>query len=522
MYQKATLQKEDCWPPMRKVTFINLALLKSDKLTLGDDYTLMTIQRSADDIVSKKKKIGYNELFSHLDSGVRILVEGRPGCGKTTLMNKVSVDWANKKILKDISLLLLVPLRRFRNKPEVKLEDILQLYDTGHLGHAVGEEVSNSGGKGVCIVFDGIDEYPQSLIPGNFVLEVLAGRMLPNSVVTASSRPAAAHDIRQYATQRVEILGFLRPEIQQYIQEHYEGKDDKVKSLFTYLQRHPNIRHMCYLPLHLAMVVYLNDNLETGSLPHTETDIYNKFMLHTLLLNMRKLGITCSKLNDIKQLPSGTLEIFWNICRLAYIATVQSEQIFAKDEIQEHIGSREFRVTSLGLLTEDRLLVEQGLEETYSFAHLTFQEFLAAYHLTELPDAEQLKAAEEHGGDRHMRVMWKFYCGLTKLSGDVATSVLHVLLQQDEMDPLLLSHSIHESQNKIACCELISSMSGELRISDEVLTPVDSVAVAYCMQNALYTLTKVGFQSCYLGDEELQVLTSECSHPLVNVKCLRY
>ena len=116
-------------------------------------------------------------------------------------MNKVSLDWANKKILKDISLLLLVPLRRFHNKPEVKLDDILQLYDTGHLYHAVGEEVSNSGGKGVCIVFDGIDEYPQSLNPGNFVLEVLAGRMLPNSVVTASSRPAAAHDLRQYATQ---------------------------------------------------------------------------------------------------------------------------------------------------------------------------------------------------------------------------------------------------------------------------------------------------------------------------------
>ena len=522
MYHRTPLEKEDNWPPIRKVNFINLAILKSEKLSLTDDYTLLTIQRSADDIVSKKKRISYNELFDGLQSGARILIEGRPGCGKTTLMNKVSLDWANNVILKDISLLLLVPLRRFHNKPEVKLDDILQLYDTGHLCHAVAAKVSNSGGQGVCIAFDGIDEYPQSSLSGGFIMEVLAGRILPNSIVLASSRPAAAHDLRQYATQRVEVLGFLRPEIQQYIQEHYEGNDNKVKSLFTYLQQHPNIRHMCYLPLHLAMVVYLNDNFEDGSLPHTETDIYNKFMLHTLLLNMKKLNITCSKLSDIKQLPTETLKIFQNICRLAYIATVQSEQIFTKDEIQEHIGSREFRLTSLGLLTEDRLLVEQGLDETYSFAHLTFQEFLAAYHLTELSDAEQLKAAEEHGGDKHMRVMWKFYCGLTRLSGDVATSVLHVLLQQDKLDPLLLSHSIHESQNKSACCELISSMSGEMCISDEILTPTDSVAVAYCMQNACNALAKVGFHSCYLGDEELQVLTSECRHPLVNVKCLRY
>ena len=128
MYQRAPLQKKDCWPPMQKVEYTNLAILKSDKLTFSDDYTLMTIQRSADDIVSKKKRVGFNELFDRLDSGVRILVEGRPGCGKTTLMNKVSLDWANKIILKDIALLLLVPLRRFHKKQEVKLDDILRFF----------------------------------------------------------------------------------------------------------------------------------------------------------------------------------------------------------------------------------------------------------------------------------------------------------------------------------------------------------------------------------------------------------
>ena len=52
VYQRGPLKK-DCWPPMQKVKYINLAILKSDKLTFSDDYTLMTIQRSADDIVSR-------------------------------------------------------------------------------------------------------------------------------------------------------------------------------------------------------------------------------------------------------------------------------------------------------------------------------------------------------------------------------------------------------------------------------------------------------------------------------------
>ena len=506
---------------MQKVEYINLAILKSDKLTFSDDYTLMTIQRSADDIVSKKKRVGYNELFDRLDSGVRILVEGRPGCGKTTLMNKVSLDWANKIILKDIALLLLVPLRRFHKKQEVKLDDILRLYDTGHLCNAVGANVSNSGGQGLCVVFDGIDEYPQSSVPGNFVLDVLAGRLLPKSVVIASSRPAAAHDIRKYATQRVEVLGFLRPEIQQYIQEHYEGKDDKVKSLSSYFEHHPNIRHMCYLPLHLAMIVYLNDNLPTKSLPHTETDVYNMFMLHTLLHDLQRSDSTFSNLSNINQLPVDRLNVFRNICRLAYIATDQSEQIFTRDQIHEHIGSREFNLKSLSLLTEDRLLAEQGLEETYSFAHLTFQEFLAAYHLTTLEHVEQLKAAEEHGGDRNMIMVWRFYCGLTKLSGEVPKKAFQTILKKDKVNTLLLLHGVHESQNESACHELLSSRSGVLSISDEVITPADSLAISYCMKNAVSLLEEVCLDSCYLGDDELQVLISGCSIPLTNVKCLR-
>jgi len=522
VYHRAPFEDRNSWPPMVRVKYVNLAILKSEKLTVSDDYTLMTIQRSVDDIVSKKKRIDYVELFDGLESGSKVLVEGRPGCGKTTLLNRISLDWATEKILKGIELLLLVPLRRFHSRADVELDDMLRLYDTGCLCLSARTQISLSGGKGVCIVLDGLDEYPRCSEPGNFVLELLKGNKLPNSVVIASSRPAAAHHFRQYATQRVEVLGFLRPEIQQYVQEHYEQDNDKLKALNTYLEHHPNIKHMCYLPLHLAMVVYLNDVLESGSLPHTETGVYDKFMLYTLLRDMRRGSqSSVEQMSDVKQLHPEKLGVFRNICSLAFSSTVQSEQIFSRKDVQEVFGSNEFSLESLGLLTEDKLFCEHGLEETYSFAHLTFQEFLAAYHLTELPAAEQIEAVGRHVGDKHMGVVWKFYCGLTKLTGNVAMDVFRVLLQQDEFNLLLLIHSIHESQNQIACRELLSSRNGALCISDEVLTPADMLAVAYCMRNASTSLTELSFQSCYLDREDLQVLMSECSYPLVNINCLR-
>ena len=279
---------------------------------------------------------------------------------------------------------------------------------------------------------------------------------------------------------------------------------------------------MCYLPLHLVRVVYLNDVLETGSLPHTETGVYDKFMLYTLLHDIRRGSQSSEEqLSDVKQLHPEKLKVFRNICSLAFSATVQSEQIFSRKDVERVLGSTEFSLESLGLLTEDKLFCELGLEETYSFAHLTFQEFLAAYHLTELPAAEQIEAVKEYVGEKHMGVVWKFYCGLTTLTGNVAMDVFRVLLQLDEFNLLLLIHSIHESQNPIACCELISSRNGVLCITDEVLTSADMLAVAYCLRNASTSLTELSFQSCYLDREDLQVLTSECSYPLMNITCLR-
>ena len=141
--------------------------------------------------------------------------------------------------------------------------------------------------------------------------------------------------------------------------------------------------------------------------------------------------------------------------------------------------------------------------------------------MTELPAAEQIEAVRKHVGEKHMGVVWKFYCGITQLTRNVAMDVFRVLLQLDEFNLLLLIHSIHESQNPIACRELISSRNGVLCISDEVLTPADMLAVAYCLRNASTSLTELSFQSCYLDREDLQVLTSECSYPLMNITCLR-
>ena len=40
-----------------------------------------------------------------------ILIEGAPGLGKTILLKQIAYEWANRKILVNIQLLFLIPLR---------------------------------------------------------------------------------------------------------------------------------------------------------------------------------------------------------------------------------------------------------------------------------------------------------------------------------------------------------------------------------------------------------------------------
>jgi len=51
----------------------------------------------------------------------------------------------------------------------------------------------------------------------------------------------------------------------------------------------PHIKHTCYIPLHLAMLVYLKDSIpNTTNLPETETEIYEQFIIHTLIRDFAK------------------------------------------------------------------------------------------------------------------------------------------------------------------------------------------------------------------------------------------
>ena len=540
-YKSMPLLPLDTWPPVKKEHYVSLALISSESMPRHDFFSRATIRGSVDDIYREKRPIGFEGVFpTRIDSErpYVVLIEGRPGAGKSTLITKVSIDWANNELLKDIDIFVLVRLRRFLGKEKLTLEDLFGIYSSQvSIILPLVKEISQNGGRGVCFAFDGLDEYKAVFQRRNLIHELIDGKQLPNASIYLLSRPAGSHRLRNSSrlTHNVEIIGFLEKEIHKYIMNYYEDQQGKGHKLWKYLSDHPNIARMCYIPLHLAMVVFLYD-LGSEFLPDTETDLYNKFVLHTLYRSIqRELDVDDGddfELHSFQQIPGEKKALFKSACQLAFEATRDQKQIFTGKEIMEskyHFpvqpDMRSFN--SLGLLVVDKLTAESSLPtKTFSFLHLTLQEFLSAVYLIEYTDEDtQLESVEKLGGIVHMWVVWKFYCGLhAEKTSTKFTDAFKSLAERnlsDRQGHLHLVHCAFESKKEESCAEVLSQLKGAVDVRDIALNPSDCAALGEVFSKASSHLTYVDLSYCHLGPVGIQTLAEKVTKDLPKTTLLR-
>ena len=432
---------DQAWPPVKVTNFINLALIK--------DQTSwrQTVQESMDEVVGEKEGITYQQIFDDLTNLKLkfVLFQGRPGSGKTTLMTKISQDWANNLSL-DSTLLFFIPLRRLNTFHERTLATLIRVACPPFKPDEITSlecAIQKLDGKNIVFIFDGFDEY--SPIGHDIVLSLMdkSRNFLREAFIVVSSRPAACQEFRQYADKQIEVVGFLKEHVIHYIQSYYYNDKQKAGELLRHLELHPYLMNMCYLPLHCAMLVFLYDG--TAILPLTETEFYIHFTISMLLRSQRKrggLGTTC--LTSFDLLPPKDKIIFDKICKLAFVATIARKQVFKRSELQELVfesGSTGSDDSCLGLVVIDRYFTRFGLDETYTFLHLTFQEFLAAVHAAGLPP-ELIKC--NMGSD----IYRLFLCGLLNFKLPGAMEVFKRMQQSFNVSMRKLVQWAYESQSQ--------------------------------------------------------------------------
>ena len=505
------------WLPADMHTFIQLSLTSRDK-----PHAPKVDQDSSDERIVSERSMSFDDLLSEIDAspGSRIIVVGQPGIGKTTLLQRITRYWAHDRALSSCSILLHIVLRDLvllQHAPN--LTTFLSFMGSITLPPDIETFVLESDGKGLCFIADGLDEYPAGYEDkANFIFSQLIGAQKPNiklpqSTIVISSRPEVVSQVRHLFDKRIDVLGFGDDQINEYIQAKY-GED---KSFSSYLDDHPHIKHTCYIPLHLAMLVYLKDSLlDNSNLPETETEIYEQFIIYTLIRDFCKpAASSCShknmlptSLNNVDELHSPEIEsLLFHIANLSYNGIQRRQSIFKENEV-----GLVLQHTNSSLLVVDKISVLQPT--TYSFPHLTIQEFLAAFYFNVyLTQHEQKRVLVEYSNQSIRHTFWKFCCGLKRNENQTtfleffnllyhfnnASGLTLKSLSQEERYlyswvpeyniSKLPFYCAHEAQSIIAAQQLINSTGGIAELS--LYSYYDVASVAFVVVSAAEDLREI-------------------------------
>ena len=154
---------------------------------------------------------------------------------------------------------------------------------------AVVEWISSRGGDGVMMVLDGYDELPNHLQTTSIFAEIIRGEVLPKMTVLVSTRPSANVNLHQLChlqkCQYIEVIGFGKEKIQQYVDGALEHNKELRDQLNSYLEHHPHIHGLMYVPLNCAIIVQIfRDQMKSRSQPpQTVTEVY-QVLIKTILM----------------------------------------------------------------------------------------------------------------------------------------------------------------------------------------------------------------------------------------------
>lgn len=511
------------WPPPPTRTVFNLAMILHDRVhhhPIDEELVRLTLHGNVDDIMRQKVAVKVEDLIQQ-DKASRkvILIEGAPGAGKSTLAWHIIQKWARGELFQEFEVVVFIQLRDPEIQAAQSLADLLPARDRS-AAETIASAICDSGGQNVLFALDSWDEFTPQLRLGSLFEQLILypeHLNLHMSSVLITSRPVASGILYGRISSRVEIVGFTPTERRKYFTEVLRGDTHKVQKLENHLSERPVIEASCYLPLNAAIVAHLFDTLN-HTLPTTLHGVFTSLVICCLIRHMQRERRK-ELISSFEDLPEDIQQPFKNICTLAYHGVMNNKVTFSASDLQSFNLPTE--LNTLSLIRGVECLTIYRRTTLYNFLHLSIQELLAAFHISQLSESEQIHIFNKLFDQPRFAAVFQFYAAFTKLQAKGIRDIISNILEQNLEDnikgtipPLNLLHCLYEAQDLSLCQFVASQLSGRVIYRNISLSPVDCLALGYFLRSVCLTTSgelKLSFARCPLNDYRVRFLVKELS-----------
>ncbi|KAJ8050847.1 NLR family CARD domain-containing protein 4 [Holothuria leucospilota] len=392
------------------------------------------------------------------DSQTRILLEGDPGYGKTTITLQIAYDWCNRKPdLKDIEILLLIRLRQLSGVNSIyKAIKYFLLPKDSALTETDIENILRCTGSAI-IILDGFDEYPNQEDNSNsHINDIIERNMFQNFKVITTTRSYCLPKHYVANTCRIKLTGFDDFAREKYINKtaiyiSKKYKDEIKRRLYA----NPVIKDICQVPLFFVMFTHMVYKDETSVGVKSITGFF-KCVIACIYSHMKK-KLSDKNVNNVEVFDDNHTELdrvaFNSLCENA----MQSS--WSKEHLDQLIGAHLCdHYIHTGILVKEEIvtLAESSAPTvacpiTYKtevrFFHLLFCEWYAAHHVAwqiEHADEEDVHNCLKKINPFQLHYVYRFACGLNKIA---AQKIIENLNKRDDGRKLACLCLLEQTEN---------------------------------------------------------------------------